>query len=156
MSRTARTLTTTALITGALMTAAVLPASAHEDHRRLRGVEIGQIQYDAPGPDRRANRSLNGEYFTVVNNGRRSVQLRDYTVSDRDGNTYTFDRLRLGSGQEVTVYTGHGRDRWLQRYQDSDYHLYDNNRGRLTLRSDQGDRIDQCRWGWEDRGHIDC
>ncbi|WP_432096375.1 lamin tail domain-containing protein [Streptomyces sp. bgisy100] len=156
MSRTARTLTATALITGAMLTAAAMPASAHQDDRRHRGLEIGQVQYDAPGPDRRNDRSLNSEFFTVVNNGRHAVQLRNYTVSDRDGHTYTFDRLRLRRGQEVTVHTGHGRDHRWHRYQDSNRHLYDNNRGSLTLRTDGGNRVDQCRWGRGDGGHTDC
>ncbi|MET8681123.1 lamin tail domain-containing protein [Streptomyces sp. NPDC004647] len=157
MSRSVRTLIATALLTGGLLTSAALPASAHDEQRRPhRWVEIDQVQYNAPGEDRRSNHSLNSEYFTIRNNSRHGVQLRDYTVTDRDGHTYTFNRLRLRSGQTVTVHTGFGQDWRLHRYQDSRRHLYDNNRGQLTLRNERGWRLDQCSWNRFDRGHIGC
>ncbi|MFG2191873.1 lamin tail domain-containing protein [Streptomyces sp. NPDC048639] len=155
MSRTSRTVTATALIAGALLSAAVVPAAAHEDRHPHRGVEIGQIQFDAPGPDRFSNRSVNGEYFTVVNNSRRPVQLRNYTVSD-GRRTYRFDRLRLWGGQEVVVHTGYGRDQRLVRFQDRDRHVLSNVRGGLVLRNGDGASVDRCSWSWRDRGHTGC
>ncbi|MEV6315656.1 lamin tail domain-containing protein [Streptomyces sp. NPDC051776] len=155
MSRTSRTVTVTALIAGALLSAAAVPATAHEDRHHHRGVEIGQIQFDAPGPDRFSNRSVNGEYFTVVNTSRRPVQLRDYTVSD-GSRTYRFDRLRLRGGEEVVVRTGFGRDQRLLRFQDSDRHIYSNFRGGLVLRDRGGASVDRCFWNWRDGGHTGC
>jgi hypothetical protein len=126
------------------------------DNRWGGRIEIGRIQYDAPGPDLPYNRSLNGEWFTVRNDGRRPVQLRGYTVSDRDGNRYTFGWLRLYGGEEVRVHTGFGPDRRLVRFQRSRHHLYDNVRGRLVLRDTAGMRVDRCFWGPLDHGYTNC
>lgn len=119
-------------------------------------VEISEVQYNSPGFDNRSNRSLNGEWFTVKNEGRYPVQLRNHTVRDEDGHTYRFGWLRLRGGQEVTVHTGYGRDGWGHVYQDSSRHLYDNRRGSVTLRDDEGRRLDRCEWNRWDGGHTAC
>src|SRR6478609_7334863 len=97
MSRTTRRLTATALTAGALLTAAALPASADDHGRalsRYSPVVVGHVQYDSPGRDDRSNRSLNGEWVTVTNTGRNSVNLRNWTLTDESRHTYRFD-LRL-------------------------------------------------------------
>ncbi|MFY1675631.1 MULTISPECIES: lamin tail domain-containing protein [unclassified Streptomyces] len=161
MSRTHRvaSLMTTALLTGAMVSAAAVPASAGEYRgRRDRhsAVAISEIQYNAPGRDRWNNRSVNREYFTVKNTSRRSVQMRNYTVTDRRGHTYRFRGLRLRGGQEVVVHSGFGRDNRRHVYQDSRRHLYDNRRGALVLRDKRGHRVDRCSWNRWDRGHTYC
>lgn len=129
------------------------------DHGR-RGprsnVEISEVQYNSPGFDNRSNRSLNGEWFKVKNEGRYPVQLRNYTIRDEDGHTYRFGWLRLRGGQEVTVHTGYGRDGWGHLYQDRSRHLYDNRSGSITLRNDEGRWLDRCEWNRWDGGHKDC
>ncbi|MFF1806874.1 lamin tail domain-containing protein, partial [Streptomyces virginiae] len=78
---------TTVLATAALIGAAALPAAAHDDDRREhRGgqssVVISDVQYGTAGRDRSA-RALNREWVEVKNTGRRSVNLRGFTLTDR-------------------------------------------------------------------------
>jgi Lamin Tail Domain len=54
----------------------------------------------------------------ITNNSRRSVNLEGWTLSDRDGHTYTFRRYRLDGRSTVRVLTGTGRDSRHDRYQD--------------------------------------
>lgn len=160
MSLSIRSLAATAFAAAALVGVTSLPATADADHRHghgsRAGVEISEVQYNARGVDTRFNRSLNGEWFTVRNEGRRPVQLRNYTVRDGQGHTYRFGRLVLRGGERVTVHTGFGRDGQRRVYQDSWRHLYDNRSGSITLRDERGHRLDRCTWNRWDGGHKRC
>lgn len=165
-------LASTAIAAVALVGSAALPATAdgnnwrghHGGHHGHHGghngprssIEISEVQYNSPGIDSRFNRSLNGESFTLRNEGRRSVQLRNHTVRDEQGHTYRFGWLRLRGGEEVTVHTGYGRDSLRRVFQDSPRHLYSNYRGSITLRDDEGRRLDRCSWDRWDGGHKSC
>ncbi|MGW3326867.1 lamin tail domain-containing protein, partial [Streptomyces virginiae] len=101
---------TTVLAAGALIGAAALPAAAHDDDRRdHRGshssVVISDVQHDSRGRDR-DNRALNREWVEVKNTGRKSVNLRGFTLTDRQGNRYRFADLRLDGRSSVKVHTG--------------------------------------------------
>ncbi|MEU2166062.1 lamin tail domain-containing protein, partial [Streptomyces sp. NPDC019208] len=109
-------------------------------------VVIGQVQYDSPGRDDHSNRSLNAEWVEVRNTGRHAVNLRGYTLSDRDGNRYRFDHLRLNGRSSVRVHTGIGRDTRTDVYQDRRNYIWDN-RDTATLRNDHGRTIDTKSWG---------
>lgn len=93
------------LAAGALVGAAALPASA-DDHRRDRdhraahsSIVISDVQYGTGGRDRdRSDRALNREWVEVENTGRRSVNLRGFTLTDRQGNRYRFGDFRLDGG----------------------------------------------------------
>ncbi|MEV8533165.1 lamin tail domain-containing protein [Streptomyces sp. NPDC051211] len=144
----------TVLAAGALIGAAALPAVAHDDDRRdHRGrhssIVIGDVQNDSRGRGR-DNRALNREWVEVKNTGRRSVNLRGFTLSDRDGNRYRFDHLRLDGHSSVRVHTGHGRDTHRDVYQDRRHQIWDE-RDTATLRDDRGRVIDTESWGR--RGH---
>ncbi|WP_432074930.1 lamin tail domain-containing protein [Streptomyces wuyuanensis] len=148
-SRITRRVVATALASGALLAAAALPATAagHDRHHGFRSaVVIGQVQYDSPGRDDRSNRSLNAEWVEVRNTGRHAVNLRGYTLSDRDGNRYRFDNLRLNGRSSVRVHTGIGRDTRTDVYQDRRNYVWDN-RDTATLRNDRGRVIDTKSWG---------
>ncbi|AQU65528.1 lamin tail domain-containing protein [Streptomyces niveus] len=142
-----RSLIAGVLVAGALVSAAALPASA-VDHRApaRSAVVLGKIQYDSPGRDNGSNRSLNGEWVDVTNTGRHAVNLRDWTLSDRDGNRYTFD-LRLAGRSTVRVHTGAGRDTRADVYQDSRRYIWSNVSDTATLRNDRDRVIDTKSWG---------
>ncbi|MFE7403166.1 lamin tail domain-containing protein [Streptomyces sp. NPDC057557] len=76
------------------------------------------MQYNGPGRDDYSNRSLNGEWAEVTNTGHRPVSLDGWTLSDRDGNRYRFDDLRLAGRVTVRVHTGPGRDTRTDVYQN--------------------------------------
>ncbi|MFD9405754.1 lamin tail domain-containing protein [Streptomyces sp. NPDC059989] len=142
------------LAAGALIGAAALPATA-DDHRRDHrsphsSIVIGDVQYDSPGRNDRSNRALNREWIEVKNTGRHAVNLRGFTLADRDGNRYRFTDFRLDGRSSVKVHTGEGRDTRHDVYQDRRHQVWDE-RDTATLRDNRGKVIDTESWGR--RGH---
>jgi hypothetical protein len=155
-SRTVRRIAATALAAGSVVAVTAMPASADSDHghgyrhgrhHSYSNVVLGDIQYDSPGRDDWSNRSLNREWVEVTNTGRRAVDLDGWTLSDRDGNRYRFDDLRLAGGATVRVHTGHGRDTRRDVYQGSWDYIWSNYADRATLRDDDGRTVDTQSWG---------
>ncbi len=89
---TARRLAAAALSAAALVGAGS-PAAANGAEPRGPQVEISKVQYDAPGHGSRSNRSLNEEWVQITNSGRESVNLDDWTLSNRQGRVYTYHHL---------------------------------------------------------------
>ncbi|WNI26400.1 lamin tail domain-containing protein [Streptomyces sp. ITFR-16] len=153
MSRSARRVTAAVLASGALVAAAALPAVADghgRGHDPRPTVVLGQVQYDSPGRDTRSNRSLNGEWVTVTNTGRRAVNLRGWTLSDESRHTYRFD-LRLPGRSSVRVHTGAGRDNSRDVYQDLRRHIWDDS-DTATLEDARGHKADSKSWGRHHHG----
>ncbi|MCM2415772.1 lamin tail domain-containing protein [Streptomyces sp. RKAG290] len=157
MSRSARRITATVLASGALLAAAALPAVADgHGHDRDHGhghsqpaprsaVVLGAVQYNSPGRDNGSNRSLNGEWVTVTNTSRHTVNLRGWTLSDESHRSYRFN-LRLAGRSSVRVHTGVGRDNSRDVYQDLRRYVWDSN-DTATLRDDRGHKVDSKSWG---------
>ncbi|MEU8839232.1 lamin tail domain-containing protein [Streptomyces roseus] len=138
------------LAAGALVGAAALPAAAADNHGRdHRGVKsaivIGDVQYDSPGRNDRSARALNGEWVEVKNTGRGSVNLRGFTLTDRQGNRYQFKDFRLDGRSSVKVHTGQGRDTRHDVYQDRRHQIWDE-RDSATLRDNRGNVLDSDSW----------
>ncbi|MFK4145778.1 lamin tail domain-containing protein [Streptomyces sp. NPDC004065] len=154
-SVTARRLAAAALTAGALVGSVTLPASAADHARPYRPqVEITHVQYDTPGRNDRSNRSLNQQWVELTNTTRRSVNLNGWTLSDREGRTYTFHHYRLNGRATVRVHTGIGRDSHRDLFQDRRHVVWDR-RDTATLRNDHGRVIDSVSWGSERRGDRD-
>ncbi|MFD7084799.1 lamin tail domain-containing protein [Streptomyces sp. NPDC002181] len=138
------------LAAGALVGAAALPAAAADNHGRdHRGAKssivIGDVQYDSPGRNDRSARALNGEWVEVKNTGRNSVNLRGFTLTDRQGNRYQFKDFRLDGRSSVKVHTGQGRDTRHDVYQDRRQQVWDE-RDSATLRDNRGNVLDSDSW----------
>jgi putative serine protease PepD len=69
-----------------------------------RPARIVQIEPSASGSD------LTSEWVEIENQGYRTVSLAGYTLSDSNGNTYTFPNVSLAPLQRVRLYTGAGTD----------------------------------------------
>ncbi|MFE1752051.1 lamin tail domain-containing protein [Streptomyces anandii] len=152
-SATTRRLAAAVLTAGALVGTVALPASAADHARPHRPqVEITHVQYDTPGRDDRSNRSLNHQWVELTNTTRRSVNLDGWTLSDREGRTYTFHHYRLDGRATVRVHTGVGRDSRRDLFQDRHHVVWDQ-RDTATLRNDHGRLVDSVSWGSERRGH---
>jgi hypothetical protein len=156
-SRTVRRIAATALAAGSVVAAAAMPASADSDHGHGYGdgrhqpystVVLGDIQYDSPGRDDWSNRSLNGEWAEVTNTGRRAVDLDGWSLTDRSGNLYRFDDLRLAGRATVRVHTGFGRDTRRDVYQGSRDYIWSNYADKATLRDNRGRTVDTHSWGY--------
>ncbi|MEJ8646303.1 lamin tail domain-containing protein [Streptomyces sp. MS1.HAVA.3] len=144
------------LAAGTLIGAAALPAAA-DDHRRDHrsphsSIVIGGVQSDGPGRNDRSNRALNGEWVEVKNTGRHSVNLRGFTLTDRDGNRYRFNDFRLDGRSSVKVHTGQGRDSRRDVYQDRRQQVWDE-RDSATLRDNRGKVIDTESWNRRGNQH---
>ncbi|MEV4534317.1 lamin tail domain-containing protein [Asanoa sp. NPDC049518] len=108
-------------------------------------VQIQSIQYDAPGRDTRTNQSLNGEFVTLVNHGRRAVNLNGYEVSDRANHVYRFGNVWLeGRGGTVRLHTGNGRNTSRDVYWRSGNHIWNNDGDTAVLSGPRGRTIDSC------------
>ncbi|MEN8651986.1 lamin tail domain-containing protein [Streptomyces sp. 21So2-11] len=153
-SRNARRIAAAVLAAGAVIGAAALPASAdHRDRdwdRDRSAVVIGDVQYDSPGHDDQSNRSLNNEWIEVKNKGRHTVNLRNFTLTNRDGQRYRFTNVRLHGRSAIKVHTGFGRDSRHDVFQDRRDYVWDNRSDKAILRNDRGRVIDTESWG---RGH---
>ncbi|MFF1356287.1 lamin tail domain-containing protein [Streptomyces sp. NPDC058297] len=153
MSVTARRTAAAVLAAGALVGTFAASASADPGGRTHRDrVEITGAQYDSPGWDNGSNRSLNKEWVDVTNTSRHTVNLDGWTVSARDGRTYTFHHYRLEGRATVRVHTGVGRDNHRDVYQDRRRYVWDNRSDTVTLRDDRNRRVDALSWGG-DRNH---
>ncbi|MEU0033463.1 MULTISPECIES: lamin tail domain-containing protein [unclassified Streptomyces] len=157
-SRSIRRIAAATLAAGAALGAAALPASAQSSPVQAAayrsGVVIGSVQHDSPGFNDRSNRSLNREWIDVTNTSRRSVNLDGWTLSDRDGHTYTFHHYRLDGRATVRVHTGVGRDTYRDVYQDRRTSVWDWRSDTATLRNDHGRFVDDASWGGRHhRGH---
>ncbi|MFE5724967.1 lamin tail domain-containing protein [Streptomyces erythrochromogenes] len=144
------------LAAGALVGAAAVPAAAHDGDRgghrgRHSSIAIGDVQHEGHGRGR-DSRALNREWVEVKNTGRHAVNLHGFTLTDRDGNRYRFNRLRLDGRSSVRVHTGSGRDTRSDVYQDRRHQIWDE-RDTATLRDDRGNVVDTETWGR--RGHHD-
>ncbi|MEU1402236.1 lamin tail domain-containing protein [Streptomyces sp. NPDC005728] len=148
---TARRVAATAAAAAAIVGAVALPASA-DDHDRDHGrsyrpqVAIGAVQTSPLERHNPSNRFLNQEWVEVTNGGRRAVDLDGWTLSDKDGNAYTFHHYRLDGRSSVRVHTGAGRDSATDLYQDRRRHVWDT-RDTATLRNDHGGFVADASWG---------
>ncbi|MGQ4511651.1 lamin tail domain-containing protein [Streptomyces sp. DW26H14] len=144
-SRTAAVLLGAAVVTAS----AALPAAAagHAPAHRAphSPVVVGYVQYDSPGRDNRSNKSLNGEYVTVSNTGKKAVNLKGWTLSKDSRHVYHFKNLRLAGRSSVRVHTGTGRDTGRDVYQDSRHYIWDN-KDTATLRDNHRHVVDTKHW----------
>ncbi|MFE0632038.1 lamin tail domain-containing protein [Streptomyces sp. NPDC058864] len=142
-ARITRRVVATVLASGAVVAAASLPATAadHRDHGRSR-VVIGDVNTrDGHGRFGRGG----DEWIEVVNTGRGSVNLRGWTLSDRDGNRYRFNNVWLVGHSKVRVHTGFGRDTRRDVFQDRRNSVWDR-RDAATLRNDHRRVVDVKSW----------
>ena len=108
-------------------------------------LQLSAIQYDSPGRDDRSNASLNAEWVSIVNNGRRPVNLRGYTVEDQAGRVYTFGNTWIdGDGGRVRLLTGPGRNSGNQVHWNSRNYIWNNNGDVAVLSGPRGRAIDSC------------
>lgn len=127
-------------------TAAVLGAGTaqaadrgHRIDRHRAVVELGMV-----------HRSIDAgrEWITLTNTTRRTLDLRGWTLSDRDGHFFRIEDLRLRGYQSVRVHSGrgHGHGDGRDVYQGRHRALWDRS-DTATLRDARGRIVDQESWG---------
>lgn len=149
-SSSVRRITAATAVAAALVGAAALPAAAAgpQPGRTHRAeVYISGVQHAWQGRDARSNRSLNEQWVDITNNTRRAMNLDSWTLSDRDGHTYTFRHVLLAGRATVRVHTGVGRDTRTDLYQDRRTRVWDVNTDTATLRDARGRLVSVFAWG---------
>ncbi|MFD5413519.1 lamin tail domain-containing protein [Streptomyces nojiriensis] len=149
-SSSVRRIAATVLAAGAIVSASALPASAADGdrhHQQRPRVEISRVQADSPGREDRSNRSLNAEWVEITNTTRDGINLRGWTLRDREGNRYRFDNVRIASRATIRIHTGNGRDTRTDLFQDRRNYVWDNHSDTATLRDDRGRTVDTETWG---------
>ncbi|WP_075027992.1 lamin tail domain-containing protein [Streptomyces mirabilis] len=152
---TVRRLAAATLTLVAVAGAATLPASAADRTDRQAAVRIADVQHGFVGDGVRSNRSLNSEWVEVTNGARRAVNLSGWTLSDRDGHTYTFHHYRLDGRSVVRVHTGMGRDTSRDLYQDRRTSVWGDRSDTAALRDEHGRLVDTLSWGARHPGNRD-
>ncbi len=139
----------TAAACGIAIASAAVPAAVAEGKSQAArsAVVFGKIQYDSPGRDDRSNRSLNDEWVTVTNTGKKAVDLSRWTLVDNERNTYRFGKLRLAPHASVRVHTGAGRDTAKDVFQNRRAYVWNNDRDKATLRDASGRTVATAAWG---------
>jgi ABC-type Fe3+-hydroxamate transport system substrate-binding protein len=146
-----RTLATTAAaVACSVALAAPSPADA------ASSIQLGKIQYNAPGSDTATNTSVNGEYVVVKNLSSRSITLTGWTVRDAQSHVYTFGSYALPAYKSVTLHTGKGTNGALVRYWGLSYHVWNNTGDTATIRTAGGTLLDTCRWTTSGAGYTGC
>jgi hypothetical protein len=116
-------------------------------------VQLGKIQYDAPGSDTSKNASVNGEYVVIRNTGTTARSLKGWTVRDAARHVYTFGTFTLGAGKSVVLRTGKGTNSSTTRYWGKGWHVWNNTGDTAYLRNSAGTQKDSCSWGSVGNGY---
>ncbi|MBB4746995.1 lamin tail domain-containing protein [Actinoplanes lobatus] len=120
-------------------------------------IQFTRIQYNAPGVDKKTNKSINGEYFRLTNKTKSTVNLKGWTVRDAAGNLYRFTaNYYLGAGKNVYVRTGKGSNTSSTRYWGKTKHVWNNGGDSALLRTGADKTIDTCKWTKPGSGYTNC
>ncbi|WP_063796154.1 lamin tail domain-containing protein [Peterkaempfera griseoplana] len=117
--------------------------AGHRIERHRAVVELGTV-----------HRAINArdEWITLTNTTGRTLDLRGWTLSDRDRHSFRIGGLWLLGHHSVRVHTGRGRNTGRDVYQDRSRGLWDRS-DTATLRDSRGRLIDQASWGSRDERH---
>lgn len=119
------------------------------DAAALAPVTFTKIQYNPPGNDNRSMTSLRNEWVRLTNNTATAVQLKGWTVADKQKHVYTFGTYSLGAGKRVYLHTGPGIDAVPDAqhvYENRNNYIWNNAGDTATLRDATGKQIDTCTW----------
>ena len=119
-------------------------------------VKIVKVQYDSAGKDTRTNASLNAEYVVIKNISPTAQALTGWTLRDAQNHVFTFPTFRLAAGKSVTVHTGRGAPSATDRFYNSGFYIWNNNRDTATLRTARGSAVASCSWTATGAGATHC
>ena len=118
------------------------PASAATPSLRFHGA-----QYDSPGKDTRSNASLNAEWISLVNTGKKAVNLKGWQIVDKS-KTYTFGSTTIAAkGGRIWVKTGKGTKSGRNVFWGSGNYVWNNTGDTALLLRPTKKQHDKCTWG---------
>ena len=137
-----------------LAAGAAPPATAQTARHSVR---IVKIYYDSPGADRGTKESLNAEYITLLNTGKRAVDLKGWKVRDKSGFTYTFGKVVLRAKKRVTLRTGPGDDDAAVVHWGRKRYVWNNDEDTAYLFDRKGRQVDSCSYkAGSTSASVDC
>lgn len=139
---------------GAAVLAAV-PLVAVPAHAAVPKVQITQIRYNSPGPDRGGNASLNAEYIRFKNTTRKPIDLTGWTLRDNAWR-YTFENVVLRPGKTITLHSGRGRDSTSHLYWGRRWYVWNNDKDVARLEDADGRLVDKCSYSNRYRDRVTC
>jgi len=120
-------------------------------------IQLGRIQYDAPGTDLATRASINGEYVVIQNRGTVARSLTGWTVRDAQAHVYTFGTFTLGAKKSVVLRTGKGTSTATTRYWGLTNHVWGNAADKAYLRAPaKTANTDYCAWTSVGPGYKNC
>lgn len=107
-------------------------------------LKITTLHANAEGDDRK---NLNGEYVRICNISPRDLNLKGFSLVDRQGYRYIFTKGLLRPGYTILLFTGAGTDvvegvDQLRLYWGSSYPIWNNKEDEAALKDPQGRLID--------------
>jgi hypothetical protein len=117
-----------------LLAVATVPAQAG-----IRFVEVVHTSQTLPMS------RLAEERIVLKNTGPRAQALTGWTIRDKAGNVFRFDRYSLCAGCKMRVRTGNGTNGLFNRYWGRSARVWDQ-RDTATLRNASGGTVDVCRY----------
>lgn len=108
------------------------------------GIVIMDAHYNAEGDD---NENLNGEYFTIRNQGSTPADLTSWEVRDSDGFVFVLPAVTLQPGSALTLFTGTGESTGDSVFMRSPVPVLNNGGDNLALYDREGNRISSFSWG---------
>lgn len=148
------------IVVGMVLAAVLGPAAAQAEQSRPAGprsvVQFTLIYYDPPGRADGRNK-LNRELVVIKNRSCCTVNLRGWTIRDRNGHVYRFTRdFKLATGAAVDLHSGHGKDTRVDIYWHQKWYVWDDRRDTAFLRDARGRLIDMCAYVGTPRGFTYC
>lgn len=94
------------------------------------------FHYDASGND---NYNRNDEYVTIKNISDKKLKLQNWVATDSDSHKFTFPKVNLKPGQQLTIYTGAGtnitKGSSKKVYWGNGWGLWNNDHDTLTIKN---------------------
>jgi hypothetical protein len=115
-------------------------------------LDLVGIFYDSPGDDDNSNNSLNAEYVTVKNDCSKDKKLGGWSISDEDGQVFTFPKLKLKPHKSVNVHSGIGSASKTDQYYQKTNYVWNNGEDTATLKNKSGVPVGRCAYDSDDPG----
>jgi len=122
-------------------------------------VQIREIYYNSPGPDRGGNSSLNAEWVELHNTSGSRISMTGWIVHDgKQRHTFTFGTYTIGAHAYVKIHTGTGGRTQTDRYWNLSWYVWNNTGDTATLKDNLGRVIDRCSYSdpGERRSYTTC
>lgn len=119
-------------------------------------LQIHEIYYNSPGPDRGGNASLNHEWVQLRNVSGSRISLANWTLRDKVGHVFRFGSYSIKPHGSVTIHTGSGVGTQTDQYWNHSWYIWNNTGDTAILENQNGTVIDRCAYTGTSAGFTFC